>query len=337
MRKIGALIITVALLAVALPIMADTTVSGEFQYFVTTDFGDVFDARFQKAELNITGEVDEYNTVKLELDSEGDDFNTNVAVDDFRLESEIGAALGLPLDITYTVGYFDTYFTGWYNADREAWTGHATNWPNGVVNMGPVAAGAHQLDIGVGPAVIHWYNSFAKDFMVGLSAEFDFGLETWLAYGNTKLDAVGDGTIAVEASYGMDMGDLSLTVPVQFHYNLGADEYTYQGGVKVGYGMFSFNAGLEGDETDALDNVAIDLGAEGLLEGLDLWSTVFFDFGSTNAFTAVELEASYAIGAAKLIMGYVIPGKDMTAVPIFGNATDSLLAEGLYFGVDIDF
>jgi hypothetical protein len=336
MKKIGALIIALAFLAVALPVMADTMVGGEFQYFTTTDF-EFNNNNFKKVELNITGELDEYNTVKLELDSEGDPGSIGpVAVDDFRLVSDVGGALGLPVAVTYTVGYFDTYFTGWWY-DRNAWCGYY-DWPNQLVNQGPTASGAHQLDIGVGPATVHWYNSFAADpaFMVGVNADLDMGLGLWLAYGNTTFEAVGDGDISLEAQYGMDVGKLSLTIPAHFRYGLGSEMMTYMAGVKVGTGMLAIGAYLEGDDVDALDNIAVDLNVAAM-EGLDLWATLFMNMNSDNAFTAAEIEASYAIGAAKIILGYVIGGEDGTTVPIFGDAIGNLVADGVYFGVDVDY
>lgn len=347
MKKIGALIIALALLAVALPVMADTMVGGEFRYWTGTDFGAQSSHAFNKVELNITGELDEYNTVKMELDSEGDDFRDNVALDDFRLVSDLGGALGLPVAVTYTVGLFDTYFTGWNYAERSGWTGYYS-WSDGLPQHTDTV-GAHQMDIGVGPATIHWYNDFdGRDFMLGLDASLDFGLNLWLAYGATWQD-LGGGTVAVEASYGMDIGDISLTIPAHFRYALGdaedfgivpgdetdaAGDFTYMVGAKAGIGMLTVAAGLEGDNSDALDNIAAELGVAAM-DGLDFWATLFMDMASTNAFTGATIEAVYAVGGAKFILGYAIAGEDDTDLPVYGDAWG--FNDGLYFGVDVDF
>jgi hypothetical protein len=134
----------------------------------------------------------------------------------------------------------------------------------------------------------------------------------------------------------MDLGAIALTVPAHFRMNLGTDAMSYMGGVKVGFGKLTVGGYLEGDDVDALDNIAIDLGAA-VMEGLDLWATVFMNMNSDNAFTAAEIEASYAIGGMKLILGYVIGGEDGTTVPVYGDAIGNLVADGIYFGVDADY
>lgn len=332
MKKLWILLVALAMLG-AVPLFAsDVTISGELMNYAHYAFGDGGGAAFPKVELNLSAAVDDFNTVQLELDSEGG--IGPVAVDDFRLNTDLGAALGLPISVKGTFGYFDTYFTGWYYYDASGWTWYY-DWDNLLVEQGPDTNGAMQLDIGLGPANLHWYNDFGgQDFMVGVDAAFA-GLSAWLAYGST-FQAFGDGEMSVEAAYNMMLGSIDGNAGVFFRYDLGASAYTYGLNLGVGAGMFHVAAGLEGDDVDAVDNIVAEVKVTPL-EPLTFAAAMFMDVGGTSAFTAVDLGLSYMVGAAKLSVGYVIGGEDGTAVPVVSSGDNYSVAEGLYFGVYVAY
>jgi len=308
-------------------LFAETTVGGEFQYFTDLESG-----TFSRVELNITGEVDEYNTVKLELDSEGGDFAGNVAVDDFRLVSEIGAALGLPIGITATFGYFDTYFTGWNYVSESGWEFYY-DWPNVVVSQGPTATGAMQLDIAVDPINIHWWNDWAFDnIMIG--ADGEFGPINFYAAMGAPTDDFGGGQISVEVKYALDAGGISLGIPVFFGMNMGADTMTYGLGVSGDIDMIHFGVGVEGDDVDALDNVVVDVSATPI-DGLTAKVNAYMDLAADDAFHGLNVSAQYGFGAMTLIAGYAYVAPDGGTIPVYGDSWGA--PDGLYIGVDIDY
>jgi hypothetical protein len=361
MKKLWILLVALAMLGAA-PLFADVTLSGELMGYAYTDFGANGGAGFPKLELNLNAAIDDFNTLKLELDSEGGDFaggldladldndgldnsdppeaieagtdifKRNVAVDDVRLVTDWGAALGLPIGVKTTVGYFDTYFTGWYYYDASGWTWYY-DWPNKLVQQGPDASGAVQIDIAAGPVNVHWYNDGAgKDFMVGADASFA-GLSAWLAYGST-FQAFGDGNLAIELAYAiMDMANVGGF----FRLGLADDPITYTYGLNVGadFGMFHVAAGFEGDDVDVWDNAV----AEVAVSPVDAAKVAVVMFSDTNAgadwLQGIDISASYKAGAAKFFLGYALTlGADtIIAYP----SGDNFAATGLYAGVDVDY
>jgi hypothetical protein len=339
MKKLWILLVVLAVLGAA-PLFADVTFSGEFMGFGSTDF-DTMSGAFPKVELNGVAEIDDFNTLKFELDSEGAGFNA-VALDDIRLITDFGAALGLPVGLKLTVGYFDTYFTDWYYYESSGWAFYY-DWPNGLINQGPDANGAMQLDIAAGPVNIHWYNDGAgTDFMVGADVAFA-GLTAWLAYGS-QFGAIGDGTFSIEAAYNlMDMLDIGAF----FRYGLGGNFYglgdTAAGGefslganLGADFGMFHAAAGLEGDSiTDGfLDNIVVEA-TVAPVEGAKIALVAYMDLGG-EAFNALDISAAYKVGAANFILGYMYVPDTFVAAPVYFSG-DNYSADGLYLGVDVDY
>jgi hypothetical protein len=340
MKKLWILLVVLAVMGAA-PLFADVTLSGELMGYAQWDFQNPGSSAFPKVELNGMVEVDDFNTVKFELDSEGDDFAGNVAVDDFRLITDWGKALGLPIGIKTTFGYFDTYFTGWYYYDATGWTWYY-DWPDGVVEQGPTTAGALQVDVAVGPATIHWYNDGAgEDFMVG--ADFAFGdFSAWLAYDFVRFTGIGEGVISVEAAYAiMDMANVGAF----FRFSLGdnVDQYAlgdgdFTAGLNVGasFGMFHAAIGLEGDSVsdNFLDNGIFEVSVAPT-DAAKIAVAAFLDLGGANAFAGLDISGSYMVGAAKFAIGYAY-APEGTSIVVFPSG-DNYAANGLYAGVYIAY
>jgi hypothetical protein len=361
MKKLWILLVALTILAAVPMFASDVTLSGELMGYAYTDFGAGSGAGFPKLELNLAAAVDDFNTLKLELDSEGGDFaggldladldndgldnsdppeaieagtdifKGNVAVDDVRLITDWGAALMLPIGIKTTVGYFDTYFTGWYYYDNTGWTWYY-DWPNKVVQQGPDSSGAVQIDIAAGPVNVHWYNDGAgQDFMVGADAAFG-GLSAWLAYGATFQDFAG--TLSIEAAYAiMDMANVGAF----FRLGLGDDPITYTYGVNVGagFGMFHVAAGFEGDDVDVWDNAIAEI-TVAPTDAAKIAVTMFSDTAAgADWLQGIDISGRYSVGAAQFFLGYAIAlGADtITAYP---NG-DQFAADGLYAGAYIAY
>jgi len=340
MKKLAVLFIV--LLAAALPVLAsDVTVSGELYTFATYDFeAETSSATFPKAELNVEAKIDEFNTVKLELDSEGADWPGNVAVDDFRLITDLGGALNLPVKITWTIGYFDTYFTDWSYVSMSGWEFYygdeitSAYWDNDLANDGPDTDGAWQLDVGVGPVTLHWWNDFLfQRMMLGVDGAFG-PLSGWLTYQATFVDGLGAGILGVELKYAGQFGELKLAVPAFFRYNLCAEAFTYGMGVGVDFSMFHVAAGLEGDNSDILDNVVIDVSVAPM-EGLKAAVSGYLNLASANAFQGVAIELHKSLGATTAVLGYVIGGEDNFALPVYND--NFYVANGLYMGFAVAY
>jgi hypothetical protein len=352
----------------AVPLFADVTLSGEFMGFGSTDFN-TMSGSFPKLELNLNAAIDDFNTLKLELDSEGADWNNsiklldldndgldadgepidadtnlftaaNVAVDDIRLVTDWGAALGLPVGVTTTVGYFDTYFTGWFYYDASGWTWYY-DWPDGVIEQGPDANGAMEIDITAGPATIRWYNDASGDDVLA-SGEVAFaGLDVWLGYA-TSFQSFGDGVLAVEAGYKvMDMVNIGAFFRFSLGdnsagYALGENDYTTGLNVGADFGMLHVAAGVEGDSVTAgfIDNGVVEV-VLSPIEAAKVGVVGYFDGGS-KPFNSLDISASYMVGAAKFILGYqyVVDGGIVT--PVYPSA-DNYGADGFYLGVDVDY
>jgi hypothetical protein len=360
MKRLWIFLIALGLLSAA-PLFADVMWSGEFMGFLGGDFTDAWSQKFPKIEFNGAAEIDDFNTLKFEFDVEGSDWSgyeddpsggdftftdedgdtiaiaaRNVALDDIRLVTDFGAALGLPFGLKTTVGYFDTYFTGWYYYDSVGWTWYY-DWPNQLVYQGPSSAGAVQVDVEFDPVNLHLYmNGEASAYMVGLDAAFA-GLSAWLAYGFSAIDAIGEGGLAIEAAYNiMDMAD----VGVFFRYDLDASEWT--GGLNVGasFGMIHAALGVEADSesSSTLDNGVFEVSLNPV-EPAKIAVAAFLDLGEDSvageSFGGLDVSASYMVGAAKFALGYAYAPEGGTVV-VYPSG-DNFAVNGLYFGVDVDF
>lgn len=324
MKKLRFVLALIIAIAFVMPAAADVTVGGEFQWYksLTGTAG----VGFPKVELNVTGAVDDFNTVKLELDSEGADFNGTVAVDDFRLCTDIAGALGLDgVSINTTIGRFDTYFTNWNYVTRNGYDFYV-NYGPWSLGGGPTNDGALQLDLGFDPITVKVWTDLFDNLMVGVTGAFG-DLNFFGAFGGATAD-LGAGAIWVDLGYAL--GD--LTIPAHFVYDLGASAMYY--GVGVGYSMdmLSVAAGVDGKTGAAIDNVEVDVTVTPV-DGLDAWVAALLDIEAADVFNGLEVGASYKFGAMKLGAGYVVGDSFGTGVyyDSFGGE------DGLFLFVDIDY
>lgn len=354
MKKLLVLLVVLAMVAIASPLYSQSgdvaeceycggthdysgphnvVIGGELQYF--KDSSAVF-GNFAKVELNISATIGDHNSVDIELDNAegGAAFDTAVLIDDLRLNTDVFGALGLDLPVTLntTIGYFDTYFTGWKYVSYSGWDFYYANWSITGNALGPVDIGAMQADIGVGPVTV----SFASDFefqTLRFGADGGFGpIGFYASFGAPSSD-LGGGAFNAMVDYSGSFGDLSLYVPAHIGYDLAASSLAWGAGVAVDYtSLVHFAAGLQGQTGNMLDHIVIDLSSMPIGD-LQLGVSAFMSLAAAEAFTGIDFYANYMFGASKFQIGFAYTPADATTLPVMA---DSAGVEGLYLGVDID-
>jgi hypothetical protein len=259
----------------------------------------------------------------------------------FKLITDSGGALGLPVGVKLTTGYFDTYFTNWTYYSQSGYefyyTG-AVGWNNKLVYLGQQVAGAAQLDIAAGPVNVHYVQGLDfKNTLIGADASFA-GIGVYLAYGAYAVgnNGFGKGDLSVELSYGLpEMAGFKASVAPYFRYGLADSSYTYGLSLGADYSIVHFAAGLQGDNVKALNNIVADLYVKPI-DGLKAGASVYMSQAlTTPGLEGVDINASYAFGAAKVVLGYVVAGTDKSAISIFGDELS--VADGLYLVVNLGF
>jgi hypothetical protein len=316
--------------------------------------------------------VDDFNTVNVRLRAEGitDWGVSDFYLKNFKLVTDITGALGLDLPITVksTVGLFDTYFTGWWYASMSGWehyygganaldadTGEFTTgmtWSNMLVNAGQVHQGAVQLDVGVMEKVtLHGYTDLTGRYVM-LGADAAFGpAALWVAYG-AEGEWFGKGDLSIEAKVDLPEFVEGLTIGVYPYFRLGFDKvvpigftaketpFTWGVGLGTGYKIFHLAAGVQGDNVAALDHMIFEASVVPI-EAAKVWVSAFVDTnsGKADSLMAIDIAGSYNLGAAKVILGYIIGGKALGtsnfSLPLYGD--NAWYSNGFYFGFDCSF
>lgn len=335
MKKLWILFTALALLAVAMPAIADVTTGAQFYWYGITDLADAVNAKADvlKARIKVSGAVDEYNTISTELR-----WNSGVAnnwdpaavkIKTFKLATDLTGALmlDLPVSVKSTVGVWESDFTGWWYATRAGYSFV------GGFNLDEQGDGAAQLDVGIGPVTLHYYQEMDLSTLM-LGADAAFGpIAVWAAL-QAENQAVGDGAINVEAKYEGKFGDLALSVYPALHYDLAASALGWDAGVKVGYKMLTVAASVGGTDPDYFDKVEAEVGAS--MGNASLWATLYMSLAATDALQGVDLMASYKFGAATFYLGYLIyPDTATATIPIDAWEWDTTFG-GLYAGVKCD-
>ncbi len=342
MKKVWILFTALALLAVALPAVADVTTGAQFYWWGITDLSDAVnsDSAMQKARIKISGNVDEFNTIATEFRfGNGDalvvapgvphvppDWDpAQVRVKKFNLTTDITGALGvkLPVTIKSVVGVWEADFYGSYATRAGFSFVNFNQYDQNQVN------GAAQLDLGIGPVTAHYYQDWDMvDMMAGLNGALG-PVSFWLAYAKTTYTP---GNVSADAEYAAKFGDIALSVYPAVNYDLDASLLGWDAGVKVGYKQFTIAASVGGTDPDFFNNLEAEVGAA--MGKAALW-LAFYDKLAVDSSYAVDIMGSYKFGAATFYLGYVLAGDAAAGIPIDGGewSTDN---PGLYAGVKCD-
>lgn len=370
MKRALVVLITLALLAVSATVFAETTIKGDFMWFGNYDFDTspaTVNAGDVKGRVKLDTMVDKFNEIYVELRAEG----LFVAANDFylknfKLVSDLTGALGLQLPFTakLTLGYWDTYFTGWWYADSTGWDFYyggpnpslgglvisGANWSNGLIWSAETKPGAMQFDIGVGPVTLHYYNDLAFTTILA-GADATIGpLGVWLSYGAFqqagKKSPFDFNELSLELKYAFpEMSGFKLALYPFFRYYLNtpvppagdnfSTPFTWGLSAAGDYTMFHLGLGVQGDAQAIIDHFFGELSVAPVA-GAKIGVNGYFDTHLTKSIlTGIDIYGSYKFGAANLIVGYLIGGTDKLVVPLYND--NPAYKNGLYFGADCSF
>lgn len=339
MKRAWILLISLALLAVAIPTFADgptTTIKGDFVWTANWDTASVGQAT--QARLSFDTFIDKNNEVFIQLRGDGDTANWGTDgfknLYNFKVTSDLTKTMGmdLPVDVKLTAGFFDTYFTGWTGSESNAWDFYMTGnqgWSAKLVNFGMVSQGAVQFDVGAGPVNFHLYTDLLfKTLGIGVDGSFS-GLAFWASYGDYNLASAGKGDVSIEAKYSLPkMGDLSASANLVFRYGLGDSLFFSALGAAADYSIFHAALGASFSSTglasygktgSGLDHAFVEA-AIAPVANTKLQVVADLDMNqATSPLTGIDINGAYNFGATKLQLGYVVGGADKAPVHLDGD------------------
>ncbi|MBA7557636.1 hypothetical protein ES705_50400 [subsurface metagenome] len=310
---------------------SDVTFSGEFRFGFTTLFDPLKDvASYGKLELDIAAAVDDYNTVEIEFDAEQPAFDVDCAY--FKLVTDLGAAFDLPVGLTVTSGWFESWTQGY-----ECVTGLETECVvDGFIADGEPASVA----IGIGTDMVNLNVAFS---VAELEDEWDMLIEADLPeigpasadiYYSIRDNDEFKGAFGVEACATVD----PVTIGVGFDYNTLLETWAYGVGASAGVSMATIGVGLNGNDVEALNQLGFDVNIAPADEyGLDVGALLSFAEGA-ETFQGFEGSAYYKAGAAEIRAGYLYTESGFAyKAENTSNDVGPGLGGGLFVRFDIDF
>ena len=263
-----------------------------------------------QAEINISGAPSDNTSVSIQLDnSEGYPWDSGVLIDDWRVNSSLLAELGIdaPVSVDLTFGYFDTYFS---NFSTVGTFGHAfwnTTAQGYLYHSGPNEALAWEWNIGFGDFGLRYWNTWYFGKMAAAFYGSVAGMVSFIAGYAGDYSALDAGTIFAEASANIDLGMATLYIPAQFALGLAGTTVGWGSGVKASVmDMVTVAVEVGGDTANnaAFEYIVPQITATPV-DGLEIYADALVQL-PTDAFKAVDIGASYMIGALKVNSGVVI-------------------------------
>ena len=351
----------VAVVAFAMPLFADDQfeVSGEFSFGMLTAFDSEKDAgAFTNAYIDLFFYPDEYNEVFLELgwtkewDYRKDPTGSDIAATYFALRTDVGAFLGLPIGVVNHAGV-DSVYTNKYEVSGHAY--ERTLIRSAIDPVPWIVAldgGSWQAKFAIGwgqtdPSVGEPKGSNNDiGFYVFIPAVGPAEIEAWyLAQDNpdwkgrlgasAKADGLAGGLFGVAGGFVYDMNDGSSR-------SGGTDKlWAYGVGVGLDYMGGALGFSLNGDDTDTLYQMGIDL--DYAFGDFGVIAAAGFNFGEGfESFQGLDVGVYAKVGGAKWQVGYLY--RDMTdysytwaGTSPYAGAPAAAPDGGLYFFADIDF
>jgi len=351
MKKLGIILTAaVVLFAFAIPAFAaEDTITGEFTFGAMTPFdADKGAIGFSNMYADVSLAVDDYNTVLFELAGSKVFTQSVIASIDptaadpadmvtmgaifsvpyFQLETDVGGALGLPIDLTNTAG-----LTSLWSRKYEV-TGHAYERTKVRSAIDPLA-----WKFAVGTDMVT--ATFALGFGEGADTLNDIGVLVDVPeVGPASLEAfylVQDnadykGKFGIDAK-ATDLVGGMLGVAAGFMYDTLLEGWAYGVGASVVYEPVTAGVSLNGDDTDTIDLLGIDIDAA-LTDTYGATVAVGMDLdGTADAFQGADISAYAKTGAATWRVGYVITDGNGYTYGCAVGGPDG----GLYLNADIDF
>jgi hypothetical protein len=343
MKKVILLIMSVLLIfALAVPAMADVSWSGRLLGTMVTAFAPK-DGKatysYYYLYTDLIAEVDEYNTLTFEFAGNAASaggtagwWNVNAAF----IDTDVGAYFGLPVGVMGTFGEF------WACTRKYEATWHA--WERTPIRQCyHINAVKATLDFGMGDLAV--LTSIGDDFD-GLTAGIQpvqavilnlpelgpVDLEAFMyGYGQEEFKPV----IAADVKVAFAPVDVAagFAFDLAKGAHLGAtNEWAYGVGAAADLGTFRAGAAINGNSNDALNQVALEAGAE-LMEGIRADVGVGLSLAKdTDAFQGAEISVALEPGASTWRIGYII-----TTTGYAYTAVTSLTDGGLFVTGDLSF
>ncbi len=325
MRKLLVVLSALLLVAFAVPAFADVSWTGEFTFGGITTFSEG-EGAYDYGNLYTDAEwsVDDYNTVLFEfVGSVGGSWTVDAAY----LSSDLGSALGLGVGLTVKTGY-TSLGTNAYSVSGngyEAVVDFSTD-ENGLFFSFDL--GTATLDAG-----FTWADN---DYGVVLTVPEVGPAEVSVSYiiNNPIGESDFDGVFGAEAEVS-EIGPASLALG--FYYDVPNEAWAYGLGVSAGFGIATVGACLNGNDTDALNDVGIDLNLAPADEyGIDVGIGLSMAEGA-ETFQGADVAAYYKVGASTWYVGYLVTDQGYSYDAPTNSAADAGLGGGFYIKGDIDF
>jgi hypothetical protein len=351
MKKLGIILTAAAVLfAFAVPAFAtNATYSGEFTFGAMTPFDAPKGAiGFSNMYTDVSLAVDDYNTILFELAGSlaftqelmlvtpdpASPIGVDIAqgavfkVPYFQLETDLGKALGLPVELKSTAG-----LTSLYSSKYEV-TGHAYERTLVRSWIDPLA---WKFEVGTDMATV----DFGLGFGEGADTLNDLGVlvtvpevgpasvEAWyLAQDNA--DYKGKVGFDVKAT---DLVNGMLSVAAGFMDDTAMETWAYGVGASVVYEPATLGVSLNGTDTDTVNQLGIDLDAM-LTDIYGATAAVGLSLADgMDTFQGADLSVYAKAGAATWRVGYVITDGNGYTYGCAVGGPDG----GLYVNADIDF
>ncbi|MBI9107143.1 MAG: hypothetical protein JEZ04_10390 [Spirochaetales bacterium] len=360
MKKI-ALVLTLLLVIGMAGAFAEVGLSGEFK-FGATGIGVAPVSATPRAEINLKATVDEFTTVSIELDSEGADWTgqaevaddpattdvnefkeflpaKNIALDDFRVTSNITGALGIDVvSLSLTAGLFDAYYCNWNYVSRSGEEFYGSGLAGGYLwTTGPKTDLSVAFNLGVaGYSLKYWQDVMGTAMTVAVSGAPIDGLNFLVGY-HAAFTAIGSGSIWLDGGYSFEVGPAALTIPLSFVMSLATTTVNmgWSSGVAADIDAFHVAVGVGGAGANMFKDINVEVSTS-IVENADIYVIADLDASTPGIFQSVDIGGKYMFGAFGLGAGYVVAADANTSTSIWG-ADGSITGSGLYVYADLDF
>jgi hypothetical protein len=335
MKKL--LVLSALLGLLALPAFsADVTFGGDLTFGFITDF----DAEAEDTNLTIDmkGDVDDFNSVAVSLDSFTDAFGAGL--EKATVTTDVGAWLGLPVGVKLTWGYDDPDWN---------WFGDVSYFEKEAVSAAPspeywglaalVSFGMFELEIAGNPADVSagdlgyaMVGAAVKEPIPGLNSEL-----YW--YQNASAaDAFDAGLITFGTGYTGEFGDVTAEAGVNFQFDMGAETWKYGVAVTAAISMLYVDLELTGKDTDALDRLYFYVSAAPI-DLLKIFADLELGFEDADAelFQGAEFGLEFETGATWWAVGYQINNDTFENLNSPAAPAATLPDGGLFFYWDINY
>jgi len=312
MKKLVVLSALLGLLALPM-FAADMSFGGDVTFGFLTDFSGDVETEKVDTTIDFKGVIDDFNTLAISLDqienAPETDGATSPGLEKAFVKSDIGKWLGLPVGLVVQ--------WGWDDPDWNAF-GDITNYGNTGIYISPdeywgldivVTYKMLEFELAGNPGAANVVADLGY-LLAGLAVKEPIkGLNAELYYfqNASALDEFGEGQIAFDAAYALELGDIGLTAAPGFYYDMAAETYFWGLALQGTYSMFTANLGVSGNDVDFLDWLDFDVVAA-LLEGkLDVYAGVEMSFADgTDAFQGLDIGVNANIGKVDAQVGYVV-------------------------------